>query len=74
MKITVDVRDGLDTSVALARLGAWYAEHSRDTVKTPLTGVVGYRDGMMLFKRDYRKNDCFVIFEDAARKKAGLDQ
>ena len=69
MKITVDVRDGLNTAVALARLATWYAEHDNDPKETPMRGVVVYKDGMVLFKRDYRKGDCFVIHQDNARKK-----
>jgi hypothetical protein len=34
-----------------------------------MRGAIVYKDGMILFKRDYRKGDCFVVYQDDARKK-----
>ena len=69
MKITVDVRDGLDVSDALTRLAGWYSTSRIAPEEYPMRGAIDYKDGMVLFKRDYRKGDCFVIHQDNARKK-----
>ena len=69
MRITVDIRDDLPKLTSLVRVGVWYVKHREDPVKTPLQGVQIHDDGMVIAKRNYRKGDCFVIYQDAARKK-----
>jgi DNA gyrase inhibitor GyrI len=69
VKITVDVRDGLDVSDALTRLAGWYSTNRISPEEYPMRGAIVYKDGMILFKRDYRKGDCFVVYQDDARKK-----
>jgi hypothetical protein len=70
VRITVDVRDGYPQYIALTRIGKWYMDHLDDPKKNPMTGVVIYDDGMVLYKREYRKSDCFVAYYDASKDKS----
>ncbi len=62
--IKIQIRDGIDPMTALRRIGYWYEANSSDPIKTPMTGVVVYTDGIVLFKREYRQSDCFVVHKE----------
>lgn len=63
MRITLEIRDGLDAELCLKKLATWYEQNRLDPKKRPMTGVLAYYDGTVMLRRDYRKSECFVIYD-----------
>lgn len=63
-RITISIDEGVSVHDALYKLGRWYESHLSDPVTAPMKGVVFYRDGMTLIRRDYRIGECFVAIKE----------
>ena len=63
-RITITVDDGVAVHDALYKLARWYESHAADPVKAPMKGIVCYRDGVTLCRRDYRIGECFIAFQE----------
>ena len=62
-RISVQIREGVPMSEALALVSAWYREHEKNPDRWPMRGIfhMGY---LKCCRRDYRKTDCFLVWKD----------
>lgn len=63
MKIIIDIRDGISEQVAMERV-LHVIEQGRISKQGKLfCYVTTWTDGIKVYTRDYRKNDCFVVLK-----------
>ena len=63
-RISVQIREGVPMSEALALVSAWYRRHEVDPERCPMTGIVSSWNSLKCWRRDYRKTDCFLVWKD----------
>lgn len=63
VRITLEIRDDLDAETCLKKLAVWYERNRMNPARCPMTGVLAYYDGTVMVRRDYRKSECFVIYQ-----------
>lgn len=62
-KIIIDVRDDIDPSAALLYVGNVISHGRISKDGTKYCWLTTFHDGVVVVTRDYRKNDCFVIYK-----------
>lgn len=66
-KIYIDVRDGIDPSIAAERVAEVIKQGRISENNTKYCYVTKWTDGIIVYTREKRKNDCFVILMDKHR-------
>ena len=64
--IKLQVKGNADPAEALKLLSEWYALNIANPKATPLTGIMSSKTGMKIYRREYRKTDCFIAWKDVA--------
>ncbi len=62
--IKIQIKDNTDPVEALKLLSEWYALNIANPKATPLTGIMSSKTGMKIYRREYRKTDCFIAWKD----------
>jgi hypothetical protein len=63
MKIIIDIRDDIPHETAMERV-MYVIQQGRVSKKGKLfCYVTTWKDGIKVYTRDYRKNDCFVVLK-----------
>lgn len=63
MKIIIDIRDNIDYSLAMERVSAVIDKGRISRNNTLYCYYTAWADGINVSVRDYRKNDCFVVYK-----------
>ena len=63
-KFIIEVRDGIDPNEALDRVGHVISEGRVSKNNTLFCYHTSWSDGINVTTRDYRKNDCFVVYKN----------
>lgn len=63
MKIIIDIRDNIDYSLAMERVYRVVSGGRVSKNKTLYCYHTAWEDGINVHVRDYRKNDCFVVYK-----------
>ncbi len=63
MKIIIDIRDNIDYSLAMERVSSVVDKGRISKNKTLYCYHTAWSDGINVSVRDYRKNDCFVVYK-----------
>jgi len=61
-RIIIDIRDDIDPEVALRRIAHVIAGGRISKNNTLYCYGTTWEDGICVHTRDYRKNDCFVVY------------
>lgn len=62
-KIIIDVRDDIDPAAALLYVGNVISQGRISKDNTKYCWLTTFHDGVTVVVRDYRKNDCFVVYQ-----------
>jgi len=60
-KIIIDIRDDIDELTAISRVKHVISEGRVSKDKTLYCYATTWHDGIKVYTRDYRKNDCFIV-------------
>jgi hypothetical protein len=63
MKIIIDVRDNIDYDIAMQRVSEVISGGKISRDNTLYCYHTRWEDGICVHVRDYRKNDCFVVYK-----------
>jgi hypothetical protein len=63
MKIIIDIRDGVDEVTAMERVLHVIREGRISKNETLYCYHTAWHDNIHVSVRDYRKNDCFVVYK-----------
>jgi hypothetical protein len=62
-KIIIDVRDNIDPAAALLYVGNVISQGRISKDNTKYCWLTTFHDGVTVVVRDYRKSDCFVVYQ-----------
>jgi len=62
-RIIIDVRDDIDPAAALLYVGNVISQGRISKDDTKYCWLTTFHDGVTVFVRDYRKSDCFVVYQ-----------
>lgn len=65
MKIIIDIRDNIDYKIAIERIQHVISEGRVSKNNTLYCYHTRWKDGICVSVRDYRKNDCFVVYKES---------
>lgn len=63
MKIIIDVRDNIDYDLAMQRVSKVISGGRISMDNTLYCYHTIWEDGIRVHVRDYRKNDCFIVYK-----------
>lgn len=63
-KVYIDIRDGIDHATAVDRVARVMSKGRISDNNTKYCYVTTWEDGILVYTRERRKSDCFVVLMD----------